>query len=477
MLKEKKISYILCGLCLNLASVSVHAFVNPIYNFTINGFVSGGLAISNANTITFVDPLFHQSIREVPLYLGIGQEPTAEEDTLGGIQVNMNLFDPKASIVVQLVATGSNNYNVQTDWAYFNYEFNDMFAVRVGRVLLPVLLYSDYVNVRYAYPWLRLPQEVYSLASTEDTGGVLLDFKVPVFNSWLLEITEVPFSSTSEPAAGVGNALQTAKVYGATDIRLSNENATFRIGYLHANVVISDLPQEITLSQGLIEAPCTTLTSFFDVRTPGTSLGGQCDVYLMSGPGAPLLSAGLTGAPDIANEFVQRFSEDVYSAGYDVRWHNFRSIGEYIYAGSSPNILIIPALESWYVSLGYRVQEVVTTFTYAQARTRNNNIRDVNSPLLNSWVNPFYVTIPGNFSPSGLPIGPSMQNSLDAFLELVELAQNSYSIDVRWDAIDSVALKAQMQWIDPKDKIGIGLFSIPPGKIVSIFSVGVDAVF
>ena len=86
------------------------------------------------------------------------------------------------SIVAQLLARArSANFNAIVEWAYVDYEFTDWLSLRAGKIKQPVYLVNDYVEVGYAYPWIRPPVEVYYLnnpLNTVNGAELLLAFPV-----------------------------------------------------------------------------------------------------------------------------------------------------------------------------------------------------------------------------------------------------------------------------------------------------------
>lgn len=65
------------------------------------------------------------------------------------------------SATAQLLAKGSNNYDIDATWAYLTYAVDDNWDVRVGRLRSPFFAYSDFLDVGYAYPWITPPNLVY----------------------------------------------------------------------------------------------------------------------------------------------------------------------------------------------------------------------------------------------------------------------------------------------------------------------------
>jgi hypothetical protein len=103
-------------------------------------------------------------------YAGYTEEDiTFDTDSLVGIQLVSKVSD-KLTATVQLVARGSNDWQAQADWAYVSYQATENWKVRAGRFRVPFYLYSDFITVGYAYPWIRPPVENYSLPFDNVSG-------------------------------------------------------------------------------------------------------------------------------------------------------------------------------------------------------------------------------------------------------------------------------------------------------------------
>jgi hypothetical protein len=79
-----------------------------------------------------------------------------------GVQAVISL-DPQWSITAQEVAKlrGNTNFDPGTEWLFAQYQPVPDLKLRLGRVVLPVFLASDVINVGYAVPWFRAPNNVY----------------------------------------------------------------------------------------------------------------------------------------------------------------------------------------------------------------------------------------------------------------------------------------------------------------------------
>lgn len=114
------------------------------------------------------------SDNEDVIYNGYSTEDfTFDPDSLVGLQATSSLSD-KASTTVQLVARAANEWDVEVDWAYLQYQVNDQLSWRIGRLRSPFYLYSEYITVNYAYPWISPPLEVYSISFSNINGADII---------------------------------------------------------------------------------------------------------------------------------------------------------------------------------------------------------------------------------------------------------------------------------------------------------------
>ncbi len=96
-------------------------------------------------------------------YAGYGDKDFSfDADTLFGLQVSAPIAD-KLTATGQFVARGTEDYELDAEWAYLSYAFTDHLTGRIGRLRMPLYLYSDFVDVGYAYSWITPPFEVYYL--------------------------------------------------------------------------------------------------------------------------------------------------------------------------------------------------------------------------------------------------------------------------------------------------------------------------
>lgn len=93
-------------------------------------------------------------------------------DSRIGIQLSAKV-NREVSVTGQLLARGSEeDFNLKADWAFVTYRAADQLSIRGGKLKLTTFLVSDYIEVGYAYPWIRPPQEVYYANPITTMSGV-----------------------------------------------------------------------------------------------------------------------------------------------------------------------------------------------------------------------------------------------------------------------------------------------------------------
>lgn len=101
--------------------------------------------------------------------------------TRAGLQFNSKISD-KAEAVVQVLGRASDDFNVDVQWAYVGYDLTPDLTARAGRFVLPFYLHSQYTQVGYAYPWIQLPSEQYSVIPLDTMEGIDLTWQTRTGN-------------------------------------------------------------------------------------------------------------------------------------------------------------------------------------------------------------------------------------------------------------------------------------------------------
>jgi hypothetical protein len=75
------------------------------------------------------------------------------------------------SATAQIMSRGANDFSSEFEWAYISYEINENSQINLGKLRIPFYRYSDFLDVGYAYNWIRPPSTVYSLSFSTYEGA------------------------------------------------------------------------------------------------------------------------------------------------------------------------------------------------------------------------------------------------------------------------------------------------------------------
>lgn len=123
---------------------------------------------------------------------------------------------------------------------YLAWEASDNLTLRGGRLGTPIYMYSETLNVGFSYPWLRLPEEVYSLVqlANHDGADVLYNFNTGA-GTVSVQLAGGQAIKRDHYALDNMQDLDYRDVFAA-NVALSTDNyGTFRIGYAEADLQIT----------------------------------------------------------------------------------------------------------------------------------------------------------------------------------------------------------------------------------------------
>lgn len=214
-MKRAALAVALAGFCAQAAAENI----TP--NLKFNGFGTASAGVVNKDQggeylrDTYTD------------YLGLTEDPNYTLESVLGLQFDYRIND-KTSIVTQLVAKGSDYFDVNAEWAYIAYQFNDNLRGRAGHLGMPIFMYSDTIYVGQSYPWVRLPSELYHAIPTTSFSGADLLYRLPVGESWNFN-AQVLTGASNTPQFYTSNAL-------GTNLSLSNDSLLIRAGYTQSKL-------------------------------------------------------------------------------------------------------------------------------------------------------------------------------------------------------------------------------------------------
>lgn len=348
-------------------------------------------------------------------YAGYTEEDiTFDTDSLVGIQVSSNISD-KLTATVQMVARGNNDWQVQADWAYLSFQATESVKIRAGRFRVPFYLYSDFITVGYAYPWIRPPVENYSLPFDNVSG---ID-TIYTTNFGSVDLLLQAYFGTGEFEIKAG-ALTGSPGYTRNQIgfvgELSWSNFKFRLAHHQADVTVD-------------------ASAIFVGQLAGLS---------PYNPNSPLSQSFPDNASRLLNEDDKTAFQNI-----GAQWDNgkFIVVAEKNFLSSDDQALNAEQ-ERTYVMAGVRFGDVLVHYTWAE--------RDDTAPNLSGGM-------PTSGAAAALTAGV---NAVAA--SLVQKSEQN-TLGVRWDFTTSTAFKIEYTQQED-DKPGIA-------HDVNLLRFGVQSVF
>jgi hypothetical protein len=293
------------------------AETNRINNVTVNGFftLSAGMASNDAG------------------YAGYDKTLDYVPETKVGLQASFEVTE-STFLVAQLVARAEQHWRPEMEWAFLSHTFDNDLTVRAGRLRVPLYMYSDYLEVNFAQPWLRPPEEVYAVVPVSSYEGIDFVYTIPFDEAeWQFQAytgvgsdpdEETDFGTDVEYDDVIG--LASTFTYNSFSVRASYVITTLNSG--QANVPGMDIP----------------LINFTDADARFIGLGASYD------DGDLLVVAEWT-------------KSEVDGGGPDA---------ETSAEGNWPDV------DSAYITAAYRFGNITPYMTYAIMETTDDNDRELN---------------------------------------------------------------------------------------------------
>ena len=339
-------------------------------NVSFNGFASVKAGITTGGDDT--------------LY-GYDKDVNFKNESLFALQVNSTLSD-NLSLTGQLLARGEDNFDAGFEWAFLTYKIDEQTRINAGRLRTPFFRYSDFLDVGYAYEWVRTPQSVYSLGFDNIEGVSLYRTGQIGDVESVLQLTFGSYSDTLT-LGGVQAQSDASNVYAAT-WELSSGNLSGRLAYVTGSLTIET--EQVALA-------------------PGFFVGNLYDT---------LNQVGLTQT--VAALDVQRDQAEFFGAGLAYDNGEWVVSGEYTVAQTKNSFLAKQT--NYYVSVGKRFGTVMPFVSYEiEEHDPRTEIADALIPVA-----PAQLVVPVQ--------GLVLSQEVDA---------NTLNVGLRWDFSPSAAFKAQ----------------------------------
>lgn len=109
------------------------------------------------------------------------QNVSFKQESRVGVRMNAKIDESWAG-VVQVDGRTASGGKGSLEWAYVTYTPTEDWMVQAGRKRLPIYYYSDFMDVGFAYPWVRAPTDLYGW-EVDNFNGVTL-VKSGRWNDW-----------------------------------------------------------------------------------------------------------------------------------------------------------------------------------------------------------------------------------------------------------------------------------------------------
>lgn len=153
-------------------------------------------------------------------------------DTLFALQAKADISD-KLTVTTQLMSRGSDDFDLGVEWAYLQYQLTDSTSINMGKLRLPLYMYSDSLDIGYSYHWLRTPESVYRVPFDNYTG---VNLQHNAFVGNFIFNTQVIAGNVNDEieAAGTETDAEINNLIGL-NTSASYSNLTIRLAYYQSN--------------------------------------------------------------------------------------------------------------------------------------------------------------------------------------------------------------------------------------------------
>lgn len=400
----------------------------------IFGFMSVGVGILDDDVVTIE---------------GFEGEGNFKQDTLLALQVSKQVND-KTSATGQLVSRGTDDFDTEAAWAFVSYDATENTTLRMGRLRIPFFYYSEFLEVGYAYNWVRLPSDVYAIPFSSFDGADLsqrfsignLDTSVQINYGRLtddLNIFEEDYKSDLRNIAG----LSLNSTYGNWGFRIAGQRAEMTLD----TVTDEDFGNVVAAAAGAqaaFDANPGELTGAALQQAGAQLADAQANTELRRIDQAQSAAAGLINLNKQFNPAYSVDAEDFSFDGHKADFYNAALMydnGDYSFVTEFTAIEYESGLlvdnRAWLASVAKRIGNTTTHLTYSTSRD-----------VLNS-------------GESG-----ELQEALN-----LQGEDKSVILGLRYDYDVNTALKVEAQYHDEIENRGV------EGDHAMLYSFAVDVIF
>jgi len=189
-----------------------------------DGFLTAGFAVHDQEQTNGKKLVYLEEITNDVTFL---------QDSKFGLQVTADVAEDMQVVAQILASAEDDNYSMDVEWAYLDYAASDSTMLRAGRIKQPVFLISDYLEVGYAYPWIRPPAEAYSNMPVDSIIGVEVLYQAKIGN---MNFGIQPYFGSNTEGVPGEQANFFADNYLGMALRLENRYFTIQLSSFQTDV-------------------------------------------------------------------------------------------------------------------------------------------------------------------------------------------------------------------------------------------------
>ncbi|WP_412972214.1 hypothetical protein [Glaciecola sp. MF2-115] len=340
------------------------------------------------------------------------------QQSLFALQSDLKITET-LSLSAQLLAHTSSDRESGLEWLYLNYQPNQNWQFKIGKLRTSFFQYSDVLDVGFAYHWISPPQQVYS--------GILFSNYEGVSATYRLNVNEINFDIEAYYGVYEGEfkrqdeqvPIDVDEIKGAI-LNLSKGNLSLRISVTQSADFFADVPAFTQFSDAIEFAGFKENAE--SLRFNGKAVGYQASV---------------------------KYDDLDYFFGAE--WVKIAS-----------DLLVVPEVDSYYLTAGYNFYPFQTHVSYSTSKTAYNTTEN----LIPKGVNP------------GLDQLSFAYDQITGNLPLYDL--DSISIGFRWDFRHNMAAKADITFLngEPGESSFFSDISDPDfDRKATLYQIGIEWVF
>jgi hypothetical protein len=316
---------------------------------------------------------------------GYSNHLSFSQQSLLALQADATITD-SLSLSGQLLAHTADDRDSGLEWLYLNYEPNQNWRFKAGKLRTPFFRYTDVIDVGFSYPWITPPQQVY--------GGFFFSNYEGATATHIFHVGDINFDVEG--------------YYGVFKGEFSREGQSVQIDIDEIKGLI------LSVNKGNLSVRISAMqSSDFDANVPAFTQFAD--------------SLELAGFKDNADSL--RFDGEAtgYQASVNYDHLDYFIAAEWVKITS--DLFVVPELDGYYLSAGYNFSTFQAHATFSNSTSSYNTSENL---------------IPKGVSPQ-LDQLSFAYDQVTSNLPLYDL--DSISFGIRWDFLHNMSAKAEITFL------------------------------